>query len=141
MSIISLQYCDGFCHTSTWIGHRYTCVPPSWIPFPPPSPPYPAGLSYYTEWIKSERESQILHINACIYIEFRKMVPKILYAGQQRSHRRKKQFYLLISNFIPSVFVLLDYWIEMVRMDFLALFPTLRAKHSILSVWHRLQVF
>ena len=28
--IITLQYCDGFCHTSTWIGHRYTCVPPSW---------------------------------------------------------------------------------------------------------------
>ena len=25
--IITLQYCDGFCHTSTWIGHRYACVP------------------------------------------------------------------------------------------------------------------
>ena len=24
--IIILQYCDGFCHTSTWIGHRYTIV-------------------------------------------------------------------------------------------------------------------
>ena len=26
--IITLQYCDDFCHTSTWISHRYTCVPP-----------------------------------------------------------------------------------------------------------------
>ena len=25
--IITLQNCDGFCHTSVWIGHRYTCVP------------------------------------------------------------------------------------------------------------------
>ena len=26
--IITLQYCDGFCHTSAWTGHRYTHVPP-----------------------------------------------------------------------------------------------------------------
>ena len=26
--IITLQYCDGFCRISTWIGPRYTCVPP-----------------------------------------------------------------------------------------------------------------
>ena len=25
--IIALQYCIGFCHTSTWISHRYTYVP------------------------------------------------------------------------------------------------------------------
>ena len=25
--IIVLQYCVGFCHTSTWISHRYTYVP------------------------------------------------------------------------------------------------------------------
>ena len=23
-----LEYCDGFCRTSTWIGHRYACVLP-----------------------------------------------------------------------------------------------------------------
>ena len=26
--IITLQSCDFFCHISTWIGHRYTCVSP-----------------------------------------------------------------------------------------------------------------
>ena len=25
---MTLQYCGGFCHTLTWIGHGYTCVPP-----------------------------------------------------------------------------------------------------------------
>ena len=24
--IFTLQYCDGFCHTSVWISHRHTCV-------------------------------------------------------------------------------------------------------------------
>ena len=39
--IIALQYCIGFCHTSTWISHRYTYVPsllnlsPTSHPFPP----------------------------------------------------------------------------------------------------------
>ena len=39
--IIALQYCGGFCHTSTWISHTYTCfpcllkLPPTFIPFPP----------------------------------------------------------------------------------------------------------
>ena len=43
-----------FCCISTWIGHRYTCVyPPSWTPLPPPSPPYPSGLSQSTGFRKS----------------------------------------------------------------------------------------
>ena len=39
-----------FCHISTRIGHRYTCVPPSWSPLPPLSPPYPSGLSQSTSF-------------------------------------------------------------------------------------------
>ena len=48
--VITLQYCDGFCHTSTWIDHRYTCIPPSWSPLPPPFPPYSSGLSQSTSF-------------------------------------------------------------------------------------------
>ena len=33
--LITLQYCGGYCHTSTWISHRCIFVPPSWAPFPP----------------------------------------------------------------------------------------------------------
>ena len=39
--LIILQYCDGFCHTSTWISHRCTCVPASWNYLPPH--PIPVG--------------------------------------------------------------------------------------------------
>ena len=46
--IITLQYCDGFCHTSTWISHGCTCVPVSWRLLPPPSPPHPSRLSQST---------------------------------------------------------------------------------------------
>ena len=35
--LITLQYCGGFCHTLTWISHRYTYVPPP-IPNLPPQP-------------------------------------------------------------------------------------------------------
>ena len=45
LRIITLQYCDGFHHTSTWISHACTCVPPPILnPHPPPSPPHPSGL-------------------------------------------------------------------------------------------------
>ena len=43
--IITLQYCDGFCYTSTWISHRCTCVPPSWAPHNLPPHPIPLGCS------------------------------------------------------------------------------------------------
>ena len=46
--IIALQYCDGFCHIATWIGCRYIYIPPSWTLLPPPSAPYPSGLSQST---------------------------------------------------------------------------------------------
>ena len=53
--LITLQYCDGFCHTLTWIRHRCTCVPnpehpshlpPHPIPLGHPSAPTPSTLSY-----------------------------------------------------------------------------------------------
>ena len=47
--------------------------------------------AYYTEWSKSEKERQILYINAYIYMEFRKMVLMVLHAGHQRGHSYKEQ--------------------------------------------------
>ena len=44
-SIIALQHRVGFCHTSPWISHRYTYVPPSWTSLPPSTPSHPSRLS------------------------------------------------------------------------------------------------
>ena len=38
---VTLQYCGGFCRTSTWIGHGCTCVPSSWTPSQLPPHPIP----------------------------------------------------------------------------------------------------
>ena len=40
-SLITLQYCSGFCHTLTWISHGFTCIPH-------PDPPHPSGSSQCT---------------------------------------------------------------------------------------------
>ena len=42
--LITLQYC----HTSTWIHHRYTRVPHPETPVPPLSPYHPSGSSQFT---------------------------------------------------------------------------------------------
>ena len=41
--LITLQHCGGFCHTSTWISHVCTCVPPSWAPPSTSLHPIPLG--------------------------------------------------------------------------------------------------
>ena len=45
--IITLQYCDGFCHTSLWVGNRHTCVPS--ILNPPPTSLCTPSLQVVTE--------------------------------------------------------------------------------------------
>ena len=55
LELFTLQYCSGFCHTLTWISHRYTCVPhpeppahlpPNLIPQGHPSSPVLSSLSH-----------------------------------------------------------------------------------------------
>ena len=45
--LITLQYCSGFCHTSIWTNHGYTCVPhpepPSHLPPHPILPGHPSA--------------------------------------------------------------------------------------------------
>ena len=62
--IIALQYCVGFCHTSTWISQRYTHVPSL---FYLPSASYPSrllqspGLSSLKIWNGSQIFVSSLH--------------------------------------------------------------------------------
>ena len=57
--LITLQYCNGFCHTLTWISHGFTCIPhpnpPSHIPLHSiplglPSAPGPSTCLLHTTW-------------------------------------------------------------------------------------------
>ena len=58
--IIILQCCDGFCHTSTCIGHRYTYMCPTYPELPPPPPPSPAYLSGLSQ------STTFVHLASCI---------------------------------------------------------------------------
>ena len=57
--LITLQYCDGFCHTLTRISHGFTCIPhpdpPSHLPLHPiplgiPSAPGPSTCLMHPAW-------------------------------------------------------------------------------------------
>ena len=57
--LITLQYCNGFCHTLTWISHGFTCIPhpdpPSNFPLHPiplglPSAPGPSTCLMHPAW-------------------------------------------------------------------------------------------
>ena len=63
-SLITLQYCSGFCHTLTWISHGFTCIPhpdpPSHLslhPIPLGLPSAP-GLRNITQTLKRIHVSQ-----------------------------------------------------------------------------------
>ena len=46
--MITIQHCDAFCHTSTLVSHRYTCVQHILKPTPNPSLPYSSGFLQIT---------------------------------------------------------------------------------------------
>ena len=57
--LITLQYCSAFCHTLTWIGHGFTCIPHpdprSHLPLHPiplglPSAPAPSTCLMHPTW-------------------------------------------------------------------------------------------
>ena len=57
--LITFQYCSGFCHTLTWISHRFTYIPhpdsPSHLPLHPiplglPSAPGPSTCLMHPTW-------------------------------------------------------------------------------------------
>ena len=75
--MITLQYCDGFCYTLTWISHGGTCVPPSWNPLPPPSPPSLSGSSQSTDF---ESPASCIDLAPVIYLIYSNIHVLILFS-------------------------------------------------------------
>ena len=67
--IIALQYCVHFCHKSTWVSHRYTCIA-FLLSFPPTShPTHSSRLSQSTWLVLHESYSKLpLTIILCMVI-------------------------------------------------------------------------
>ena len=65
--IMALQFCVGFCHTSTWVSHRYTYV--ASLLNPPASPSHPPRLP------QSTRLSLLPHIANSHWLSILRRVP------------------------------------------------------------------
>ena len=67
--VITLQCYDDFCHTSTWISHRYTCVPPhpwaSQIRCAPDGP----SLWYPSTWVTATIQWGV-HLHSSDHIRY-----------------------------------------------------------------------
>ena len=86
--IISLQYCGGFfffCHTLTWITHGCTCVPLSWNPLPPPSPPHPSGFPQSPGF---ERPASCNRLALVIYFTYGTIHVSVLFRGGNSELRK-----------------------------------------------------
>jgi len=76
--LITLQYCNGFCHTLTWISHMCTCVPYPEFPFhlPPhsnpqchPSAPALSILSHASNLDWQSLSHMIIYMFQCYFLK------------------------------------------------------------------------
>ena len=81
--ILALQYCVGFCHTSTRISHRHICVP-SLLKLPPPSSSHPSRYSQSTGFELPTSYSRFLpaisfiYGNICVSVLLSLFIPPLL---------------------------------------------------------------
>ena len=96
--LITLQYCGSFCHTSTWISHDCTCVPPSWTLFPPPFPSQPSRLSQSSSF---ECPTSCINLALVIYFTYGNTHVSMLFSRimpPSFSHRvQKSVLYICVS--------------------------------------------
>ena len=63
--LITLQYCNGFCHTLTWISHGFTCIPhpdpPSHLPLHPIPLGPPGAPALSTCLVHTTRAGDLFH--------------------------------------------------------------------------------
>ena len=97
--IITLQYCGSFCHTLTWIGHRYT-----WplILNPPPTflPTHPSGLSQSTSF---ECPATCFELALIIYVTY----------GNIHVSKKKKEKHGISMKEINQVVLIFLLWNEL----------------------------
>ena len=110
---------------STWISHGCTCVPPSWNPFPPPSPPYPSGLSQSNSFgcpasaalrhALNLHWPSILYMVICMFQCYFSSHPTLAF-----SHTVRKSVYICVSFAALHIMSsLLSFWIPYICVNIL----------------------
>ena len=81
LRMITLQYCDGFCHTSIWISYRHTCVtsllnlPPTFLPTPSLQVVTSTGFGFPVSYIKLPLAIFFTYCNIYISMLFSQIIP------------------------------------------------------------------
>ena len=98
--LFTLQYCGGFCHTSTWVSHGCTCVPS----IPLPSPPHPSGLSQNTGF---QCPLSRIKLGQVIYCTYRHIHVSMLFSQiippSPSPTESKTLFFLSVSLLLPRI--------------------------------------
>ena len=98
--ITTLQYCDGFCHISTWVGHRYL-----WSLHPEPLPPFPIPLGCPRALplgtllhASNLHWSSILHMVMCMFQCYSFIIPHLPDPAESKS-----LFFTSVSSLLPCM--------------------------------------
>ena len=89
-----------------YISHRYTCVSPILNPLPPPSPPYPSGLSQSTgsgcpaSCIKFALAIYFIYDNIHVSVLFLQIIPL-----SPSSTEAKSLFFTSVSPLLPCKYI------------------------------------
>ena len=109
--IITLQYCYGFCHTSAWRRHRYTCVPLILNPLPSPSPLHLSRLSQSTS---SACSASCIKHELVIYFTFDNIYVSMLLSHiippSPSSTESESLFFTSVSSWLPWMFTIAMIW-------------------------------
>ena len=101
--LIMLQYCSGFCHTSTWISHGCTCDP-ILNPLTPPSPSHPSRLLQCSGF---ECPASCIKLGLVIYFTYDNIHVSMLFSQiippSPSSKESKRLFFISVSFLLSRI--------------------------------------
>ena len=111
-SLITLQYCSGFCHTLTWISHGCTCEPPSHHPPHPihqghPSAPALSALSHALNLDWQSVSHMVIYMFQCYSLK--SSHPRLLPQSPKVCFLHLCLFYCLMYGVIVTIFLNFTY--------------------------------
>ena len=107
---ITSQYCDGFCHTSTWIGYRQTCAPRILNTLPPTSTPILSLWPVLSQSTSFECPASCLKLAlvSLSYITIFKKEKKRMYFCEGKS-QTSQCFFFWFCIWVANKFLLITY--------------------------------
>ena len=99
--IIALQCCVGFCHTTTWISHKYVYVPSFFVSLLCPQPPsHPS---------RSSQSTKLIFLCSAAASHWVSMLHIVLYIHQRYSLNFSHPFLSLVHQFFVCKYIFISH--------------------------------